>query len=133
PVDAYLYTDRGIYRPGETVQLVTLLRDRVAKAIEATPLVLTILRPDGAEFRRVNLADAGAGAMHHPLVLSDTAPRGHWQAVARLDPAGEPVGRVEFDVEDFVPQRLKLELTADATLLQPGDAFRIDTAARFLY
>jgi uncharacterized protein YfaS (alpha-2-macroglobulin family) len=27
PVDAYLYTERGVYRPGETVQSVAMLRD----------------------------------------------------------------------------------------------------------
>lgn len=27
PIDAFLYTERGIYRPGETVQLMALLRD----------------------------------------------------------------------------------------------------------
>src|SRR5439155_1034059 len=29
-VDGFLYADRGIYRPGETVHLVALLRDRLA-------------------------------------------------------------------------------------------------------
>ena len=27
PVDAFLYTERGVYRPGETVQLMAMLRD----------------------------------------------------------------------------------------------------------
>ncbi len=31
PVDAYLYTDRGIYRPGETVHLVGLVRDEAPR------------------------------------------------------------------------------------------------------
>ncbi len=31
PIDAFLYTERGIYRPGETVHLVALLRDRKPK------------------------------------------------------------------------------------------------------
>ena len=33
PVDAFLYTDRGIYRPGETSHLVALVRDDKADAI----------------------------------------------------------------------------------------------------
>jgi len=33
-VDAYLYTDRGVYRPGETVHLNALLRDREARAVK---------------------------------------------------------------------------------------------------
>ena len=30
PVDAFAYTDRGVYRPGETVHLTTLVRTRTA-------------------------------------------------------------------------------------------------------
>ena len=33
PVDAFLYTDRGIYRPGETIELTALVRDDEADAI----------------------------------------------------------------------------------------------------
>ena len=32
-MDAYLYTERGVYRPGESVQAVAMLRDRVHMAV----------------------------------------------------------------------------------------------------
>ena len=35
PVDAYLTTERGIYRPGETVHAIAMLRDRVGAAVTA--------------------------------------------------------------------------------------------------
>src|SRR4030095_3289628 len=37
PTDAFMYTDRGVYRPGEPVQLVTLLRDGAGHAIKNAP------------------------------------------------------------------------------------------------
>ena len=49
PVDAFLYTDRGIYRPGETVELVALVRDDKAVAMSGLPVGLRLLRPDGIE------------------------------------------------------------------------------------
>src|SRR5262249_42701380 len=39
----------------------------------------------------------------------------------------------EFDVQDFVPQRLKVELSATAPAITPGEAIPVDIAARFLY
>ena len=36
PVDAFLYTERGVYRPGETVQLMAMLRDDGAVALART-------------------------------------------------------------------------------------------------
>jgi uncharacterized protein YfaS (alpha-2-macroglobulin family) len=55
PVDGYLYTDRGIYRPGEAVHLTALVRDDKAVATSGLPLTLRLLRPDGVEVDRRQL------------------------------------------------------------------------------
>jgi uncharacterized protein YfaS (alpha-2-macroglobulin family) len=133
PVDAYLYTERGIYRPRETVHVVALLRDRLAEAMPGTPLTLIARRPDGLEYRRATLADQAVGAEQYDLALTETAAHGRWQVDAYLDPKGEAVGHVEFEVQDFVPQRLKVELTATAPAIAPGETVPVDIAARFLY
>ncbi|MBV8167109.1 MAG: hypothetical protein JO021_09975, partial [Alphaproteobacteria bacterium] len=133
PVDAFVYADRGIYRPGETAYLSVLLRDRVAAAIDGTPVTLTINRPDGVMFRRMVLDGAKAGALSVPFAISDTAARGLWSAVASLGAASDPVGRVEFDVQDFVPQRLKVTLSSTATSLRLDDPVDVAVNGRFLY
>jgi alpha-2-macroglobulin len=133
PVDAYLYTERGIYRPRETVHIVALLRDRLADAMPSTAITLIVRRPDGVEYRRVTLPDEAMGAQHYDFTLTETAAHGRWQADAYLDPKGSAVGHVEFDVQDFVPQRLKVELTATAPSITPGEPIPVDVAARFLY
>jgi alpha-2-macroglobulin len=133
PVDAFVYTDRGIYRARETVHIVALLRDRLANAIPTTPITLAIERPDGATYRRVTLADQSNGAVHYPLTLTDTAAHGRWNIDVYLDPKGEAVGHAEFDVQDFIPQRLKVTLSSASAFLRPGDDIAIDAEARFLY
>src|SRR5262249_37764982 len=52
PVDAYLYTDRGIYRPGETVHLTALVRDDKADAMSGLPVTMRLVRPDGVEVEK---------------------------------------------------------------------------------
>ncbi|HUK06600.1 MAG TPA: alpha-2-macroglobulin [Stellaceae bacterium] len=133
PVDAYLYSDRGIYRPRETVHVVALLRDRLADAIPATPVTLVIRRPDGVEYRRVTLSDETMGAVHYDLTLTETAAHGRWQVDAYLDPKGVAVGHREFDVQDFIPQRLKVELDAKSTTLDLSQPIPVGVAVRFLY
>src|SRR5262249_19464750 len=98
-----------------------------------TPVTISVRRPDGVEYRRVALTDAdNRGAMHLPLVLSDTAPRGRWSAVAMVD-GSTPVGRVEFVVQDFVRQRLRVELATQQTALRPDQPVAIGVQADFLY
>src|SRR5215469_3633120 len=61
PIDAFLYTDRGIYRPGETVELVALVRDDKADAMSGLPIALRLLRPDGSEVEHRLLAPNSPG------------------------------------------------------------------------
>jgi uncharacterized protein YfaS (alpha-2-macroglobulin family) len=132
-VDAFLYTERGIYRPGETVELVALARDARAQAISGATLVVKINKPDGKEYRRYTVKDAGGGAGHTAVPLPASANRGNWEAVAFVDPEGEAVGRVAFEVQDFVPQRLGLSIGERPAALKPGEALSIPVEARFLY
>ncbi|MGL4241891.1 MAG: MG2 domain-containing protein, partial [Beijerinckiaceae bacterium] len=46
-LDAFMYTERGVYRSGETVHLTTLLRDQKGAAVTGMPLTLIVKRPDG--------------------------------------------------------------------------------------
>ncbi|HLO77205.1 MAG TPA: MG2 domain-containing protein, partial [Magnetospirillum sp.] len=133
PVDAFLYTERGIYRPGETVQLVTLLRDPKVQAVEGRPVVVKVLRPDGNEYRRFTVDDQGGGGGALAIKLPASANRGTWEATAHVDPEGEAVGRVSFEVQDFVPQRLGLNIGERPALLRPADTLSVPVEARFLY
>lgn len=132
-IDGYLYTDRGIYRPGEQVHLVAMVRDRLVNALDDIPLTIKIRRPDGIEYRTLTAAEQKAGASYVKVPLSATAPRGLWQAVAYVDTDAAPVGRAAFEVQDFVPQRLKVEVDTDVNYWQPGDLLTIDVDSRFLY
>ncbi|MDE1986818.1 MAG: alpha-2-macroglobulin family protein [Alphaproteobacteria bacterium] len=134
PIDAYLYTERGVYRPGETVDLTAMIRDRVGAAVNA-PLTLVATRPDGMEVGRVTIAgaDLKAGAAAWTLPLSSSAPHGRWQIAAYIDPKDDPVGRVQFDVQDFVPQKLKVTLTAETKVARPNSDIKVQVESRFLY
>ena len=132
-VDAWLYTERGVYRPGETVHLVLSLRDHLAAALPTSPVTLIIRRPDGLEFKRQQAGPFPVGLGNIDVGLTDSAPRGRWSASAYTDVDASPVGSVEFDVQDFVPERLKLTLMAPAAVLKPGGTIELPFAARFLY
>lgn len=133
PVDAYLYTERGIYRPGETVQLMAMLRDNGATSLVDMPVTLIVRRPDGSEFTRYTAALQGSGAIHQAIDIPKSSRRGRWSVTAHIDPKAPSVGRVEFAVEDFVPEKLKVELKADRPMLRPGEVNGFGVQADFLY
>ena len=111
PVEAYVYTDRGIYRPGETVQVTALLRTQGLSAVDAAGLTLVLRRPDGVESSRLALPPAPDAGFVQPMALSKTAAQGGWTIEAYLDPSLPPIGRATLAVQDFVPQQLKVAVT----------------------
>ena len=133
PVDGFVYTERGVYRPGETVNVVTLLRDGQAQAITGAPVSLRILRPDGSEQDSVTVAEGQLGGYGLELPLSGSAHTGRWTVEARIDPKGQPVGIGHFQVEDFVPERMDVKLTAESPMLVPGTENAVLADAQFLY
>ncbi|WP_051340523.1 alpha-2-macroglobulin family protein [Azospirillum halopraeferens] len=133
PLDAFLYPERGIYRPGETVNLALLLRDADARAVTGLPLTLKVLRPDGFEVERRSVTDAGSGAYATRIAIPVSAYTGQWSVTAHTDPDGAAVGRADFLVEDFVPPRLEFTLRSDAEALETGTPVPLDIDARFFY
>lgn len=133
PVDAFLYTERGVYRPGETVELMALLRSNQGYALDKLPLTLKLIRPDEVEANRLVVKTVSLGGYHIALPLANNARTGTWTVRAYTDPEAKPVGQLRFQVEDFVPQRLKLELATQAQSLQPDETVKVEVKGRFLY
>ncbi|WP_395645074.1 alpha-2-macroglobulin family protein [Terricaulis sp.] len=140
-VDAYLYTERGIYRPGERVRLIGLIRDQVGRAISNRQSTLVVYRPNGTEARRTRIAEAElAGAIAKNIDLDRNAPRGVWRATLEVDGQENIAGEVSWSVEDFVPQRLRVRFTPteedmqrNHVILRPNASQNVHLQADFLY
>ena len=112
---------------------MAMLRDDSATALKDMPVTLIVKRPDGSEFTRYALALAGSGALYQALPLPKSSRRGRWSVTAHIDPKAAPVGRVEFSVEDFVPEKLKVELQPEAPMLRTNRTNTLNVQADFLY
>ncbi|MBW8728959.1 MAG: alpha-2-macroglobulin family protein [Inquilinus limosus] len=133
PLDAFLYPERGVYRPGETVHLTTLLRNERAAAIDGVPLTIKVSRPDGVEARVEQATDQGGGSYSIDVPLADSAYTGTWTAEAFVDPKGQAIGSTPFQVEDFVPARIRVDLKTEAKDLRVAKPAVVNIDAQFLY
>ena len=132
-LEAFVYAERGVYRSGETVYLTALLRDGSGAALAGVPLTLVLSRPDGVESRRVLVPDAGLGGHSLALPLLADAATGTWSVAVYADPKDKPIGDTTFLVEDYVPEKLAVDLKPLAQQLRPGQPAEIRTETRFLY
>lgn len=131
-LDAYLFTERGVYRPGEEVFLTGLVRDKAGVAA-SLPVTLIVTRPDGVEHKRQTLLDGGLGGRSYALELGRGVMTGTWRAKLYADPKGEPVSQVSFLVEDFIPERIDMILTPDTRSIAIEERATIKAVGKYLY
>ena len=133
PVDAFLWLDRGIFRPGETVNAAALIRDAAGRPLDL-PVRLRLRRPNGQVAQEFVPPRQDGGAIYWPMRLSVGAPFGVWTLEALTDPDAPPVGRATFRVEAFVPERLEVNAGPVQGPLVPGPrGLEVPVTARFLY
>jgi alpha-2-macroglobulin len=132
-LDAFVYTERGVYRTGETVHVTALLRDPLGVAALSVPVTLAVERPDGVEYRRAVVADQGLGGRNLDVAIAATASTGTWRVHAFSDPKRPAIGEASFMVEDYVPDRMEFELASKAAAVAKGKAFEVTVDGRFLY
>jgi alpha-2-macroglobulin len=127
---AFVYGERDIYRPGETVQGVAVVRDRALAAPPELPLVAKHF--DGNDEResfRVTMTESGIAPF--ALKLPPYARTGHH----RVDViAGKDViGSYFFQVEEFVPDRIKVEIKPKTKDAAPGEDLVVGVASAYLF
>ncbi|MEJ0016588.1 MAG: MG2 domain-containing protein [Acetobacteraceae bacterium] len=132
PLDAYVWLDRGIFRPGETAQVMALLRDAAGRPADV-PVHVIVKRPNGQVFLDATPARAAEASVHLPVALSSGAPAGTWTIEVKADPGLPPIGRAEFRVDAFVPDRMAVDLGAPSGPIVAGRPYSLPVTARFLY
>jgi uncharacterized protein YfaS (alpha-2-macroglobulin family) len=131
PLQFFIFGPRDLYRPGETVLLNGLLRDNDGQEVKPQPISVEVRRPDEQVSRKFVWDADASGLYQYQLQLADEAPTGRWQLVFDLGD-GKPQ-LYEFQVEDFLPERLALELKGSDTPIASADSAVFDITGRYLY
>ena len=132
-LDAFVYTERGVYRTGESIAITALLRDARSAAALNVPLTVVVERPDGVEYKRAVVADGGLGGRSLTVPIVASASTGTWRVAAYTDPKRPPVGETTFMVEDYVPDRIEFSLTSTAKGISRNAPAQLGVDGHFLY
>lgn len=135
-VKIFAWSGRDLYRPGERFQLSALARDPDGKAVAPQPLTVSIKRPDGETVGQFTWRpqDKFPGYYQQPVNIPADAPTGAWRAEFRADPKSRHADAVfGFQVEEFLPERMKLDLKTDKPVYGPGESLTIHVQGDYLY
>lgn len=129
--EAFLYTNRGVYRPGETVQLAGIVRGPKQMPAESLPTRIEVLAPDGRIMRELRQQTNKSGACDLKIPIPDYALTGNY--IAKMKIADRVVGRVQFQVEEFMPDRMKVALTTGKSTYKLGETLNVEVNATNLF
>ncbi|NCC20911.1 MAG: hypothetical protein EOM26_00445 [Alphaproteobacteria bacterium] len=112
-LNALLFSDRGIYRPGETLRVGAIVRNADWTALpEGLPLQFAIVDPRGRTVLDRVLRFPPEGLQELSLDTAENWPTGAYRAtlsISRDGKSGSLLGSTVLRVEEFQPDRLRIE------------------------
>jgi hypothetical protein len=119
-LDAFIYPERDIYRPGEKINYSVILRDYNWKSPGEIPVKMKFLFPNGKEFKSLRKTLNEQGSADASIDLPVTAITGTY-SLELYSSNDILLSTQPFHVEEFVPDRIKVTATLDKEFYEPGN------------
>ncbi|MFC7670196.1 alpha-2-macroglobulin [Hymenobacter humi] len=130
---AFLYGDRNLYRPGDTVRTNTVVRTEDWKTPPANlPVKIRLLLPTGKEYSSLRQKLSQAGSFESRFILPPAIMTGLY-TLEVLTGNDILLTSKQISVEEFIPDRLKVSVSAAPTVLQPGQTVTATINAQNLF
>lgn len=123
-LDAFIYAERDIYRPGEKVNFAVVVRDKQWKSPGELPMKLKFLQPNGKELKEFRKSLNVQGGMEGSVDVAAAEITGSY-SLEVYNGNDVLLGSKNFMIEEFVPDRIKVSVKPDKTTLTPGDKTKI--------
>ncbi len=132
--DLYIYTDRGVYRPGESIHFQALLRNEKLQGVSNASLTFKLNRPDGVTFKIDSVQGNDVGMFEHHFALLESSPTGRWVIQGFADPKDNtPLFETTVSVEDFTPARILVKTETKEKSLSPEKTLEATVKAEYLF
>jgi len=123
-LSAYLFSDRGLYRPGETFHAGIIVRPTVwGQDLAGVPLEISVQDPRGLEVKKLKLSLSAAGFEAVDYRTQENGPTGNFTVCVYIVKDGRRstlLGSTSIRVEEFLPDRLRIEARFSAESAEGG-------------
>ena len=128
-IKAFIYTDRGVYRPGDSIHLNVVARND--KESLAHPITLTLFNPKGQKIiDEKTLNPQGDGFFYEKIDTDKNGLNGIYKI--KIDIAKQSFYE-DILVQSVVPNRIKVELNADENLTLDNKDLFYTLNAKYLF
>lgn len=110
----YIYGERGVWRPGDTIYISFMLNDKEKTLPENHPVVLEVSNPLGQTYVKQTKTKGILGLYTFAVPTDESVPTGSWLATIQV---GGSSFNKRLRVETIKPNRLKIDLHLPQTLV----------------
>ncbi|HVH39909.1 MAG TPA: MG2 domain-containing protein [Gemmatimonadaceae bacterium] len=134
-----VFTERGIYRPGEEVIAKAIVRDGPLGALRlparGDSLRWVFTDRDGQRIHTRTVALSAFGTSDQRITLPAGAPIGQYEVLIAMRRQGswQPIGNASFRIAEFRPPEFLMDLVADERGSLPGERFVVTARGRYLF
>ena len=121
-VEAHVFTERGIYRPGDDVHFAAIVKRRDWQSvIEGLPVKAILRDSEGRNIASKNFKLPADGLVEGTLATSENHPTGTYELSLWVTDNNSNhdrflLGRTALRIEDFRPDRMKMKVDFDPSL-----------------
>ncbi|HVF96561.1 MAG TPA: MG2 domain-containing protein, partial [Flavisolibacter sp.] len=119
-LDAFVYAERDIYRPGEKLNYAVVVREKGWKPAADLPVKIKFLLPNGKELKTFRKGLNEQGATDGSMEISAAAITGSY-TMEVYSSNDVLLATQNFMIEEFVPDRIKITAKLDKPFLRPSD------------
>lgn len=117
-INAFIYGDRGVWRPGDTLFLTMIAMDVDGKLPENHPVALKLFNPKSKLIVEKTMSTSINGFYTFAITTSPDDLTGVWRAEFKL---GGSKFTKRIRIENLKPNRLKIALSFNDRMLMPGN------------
>jgi uncharacterized protein YfaS (alpha-2-macroglobulin family) len=139
PVAGAVFTERGIYRPGEELYAKAIVRTGSLGALSVPArgdsLHWLFSDRDQGTLLDTTVALSSFGTAEQRLTIPSNAPLGNYQVQLDVKRGGRwlDIARTEYRVAEYRPPEFLVDMSADSAPRFPGDSMRAHVQARYLF
>jgi uncharacterized protein YfaS (alpha-2-macroglobulin family) len=126
----FIYGERGVWRPGDSVYLTFMLEDRNQTLPPSHPVSFDLYDPNGVLYKRAVESKSINGFYSFRTSTDEDAPTGTWTAKIKV---GSVTFQKNLKIETVMPNRLKIEMAFAKPYLQKGDKINTTLKSRWLH
>jgi alpha-2-macroglobulin len=132
PYDVFIYSNRDIYRPGDTINVNSIVRTFGWETVKDVPVKFKVKMPNGRQLQEIKGKLDAEGSCAINFSVPSAAMTGSY-TLEMYSGNDVMLNDFSFMVEEFMPQRIKVDLQMDKKDFESGTTAKIDVQAMELF